>query len=236
MNPPSRRWLTLGVVCLAIVLLGWVVSAAELSTTAAPIPKVKSYSDDASSSGTASHVPTANLASPRPIPKTTFGATLMEVLTVVMYVLVIAGIVALIGYGLYWLFVKRPSGWDKVDTRTASQPDTEQLRQAVRAGLSEIDAGGDPRKAVIACWLRLERAAAQAGVPRLDTETPTDLMHRVLAECQVDDRALAELAAAYHRARYAPHEITGDDRETARAALSAVDAQLTSGRQRTEPA
>ena len=84
---------------------------------------------------------------------------------------------------------------------------------ALDAGLVELyDRDTDPRVAVIACWVRLEEAAAAAGVPRLAGDTPTDLVTRLL---QGDPAAgvpaiasadvLAEFAHVYREARYATH-------------------------------
>ncbi|MGV9539633.1 DUF4129 domain-containing protein, partial [Streptosporangium sandarakinum] len=79
-----------------------------------------------------------------------------------------------------------------------------------------------------ACWLRLEHAAAGAGTPRLASDTPAELVARLLAGHRVGEPALNRLAAAYRLARYAPHEVTGPLRAEARAALAEVDAELTS--------
>ncbi|MFG1754758.1 DUF4129 domain-containing protein [Streptosporangium sandarakinum] len=103
-----------------------------------------------------------------------------------------------------------------------------EIRAALRAGLADLDAGGDPRRAVIACWLRLEHAAAGAGTSRLAADTPAELVARLLAGHRVGEPALNRLAAAYRRARYAPHEVTGSLRAEARAALAEVDAELAS--------
>ncbi|WP_084958213.1 DUF4129 domain-containing protein [Thermoactinospora rubra] len=100
------------------------------------------------------------------------------------------------------------------------EEDTEQARAAVLAGLAELDEGDDPRRAVIACWLRLERAAAEAGVPRRVSDTPADLVARLLGGEGVEREALDELAGAYRLARYAPHDVPEELRATARRALS----------------
>nr|BFE79756.1 hypothetical protein GCM10020093_023570 [Planobispora longispora] len=81
------------------------------------------------------------------------------------------------------------------------------VREALRAGLADLDSAGDPRRAVIACWLRLEHAAARAGTPRALADTPADLVARLLAAHRVGEAALERLAAAYRRARYSPHEV-----------------------------
>lgn len=114
--------------------------------------------------------------------------------------------------------------------QAASQPEgalaAEEVRDALRAGLADIDAGGDPRRAVIACWLRLERTAAAAGTARLAADTPADLVARLLAAHRVSDQALARLADAYRLARYAPAEVDDALLGSARQALADVAAQL----------
>lgn len=112
-----------------------------------------------------------------------------------------------------------------VQERPAS---ADEVRAALRAGLTGLDAGDDPRRAVIACWLRLEHAAAGAGTPRLAADTTADLVARLLAAHQVGGPALDRLAAAYSQARYAPHEVDESLRVTARRALAEVDAELSS--------
>lgn len=106
------------------------------------------------------------------------------------------------------------------------RPDAEQVRSAVLAGLADLDEAGDPRRAVIACWLRLERTAHEVGTPRLASDSPGDLVARLLDSHDVDQGALQELARAYRLARYSGHEITEEHRDTARRALSALDTGL----------
>lgn len=225
MTTPTKRWLALATACFALTLLGWAVSSAEWSAHNAPIPKLKVDDDE---SGDSVSLPTGMSQSPGGdrvwLPK--MPTWLVDALVALMYVLIAAVILAVVVHFVRRFLTTRPSGWDRVEDRAASQPDAGELRDALRAGLSDIDAGGDPRKAVIACWLRLERAAADVGVARLESETPSDLVGRVLSASRVDDGALSALVAAYHRARYAPHDVDAREREAAREALSRVDAQL----------
>ena len=152
-----------------------------------------------------------------------------------------AGVVLLFLFvGARWLLTERVLRREIVD-QPASQPSGagsgEEIRRAVRAGLADLAAGGDTRRAVIACWLRLERAAAAAGTPRQPADTPADLVRRLLAAHRVSERALARLAGAYRLARYAPAEVPGDLSLTARQALAEIDAQLAAGgRPEPEPA
>src|SRR5690606_34784262 len=57
--------------------------------------------------------------------------------------------------------------------------DPEQLVAALDAGLDALsDDDRDPRRAVIACWVRLEQAAGAAGAPRYPTDPAAELAPR----------------------------------------------------------
>jgi hypothetical protein len=104
------------------------------------------------------------------------------------------------------------------------------LVAALDAGLQDLsDTDRDARKAVIACWVRLEQAAADAGTPRHPGDTPGDLVGRLLAEQQVDASVLGALAAVYREARYATHTVDERMRAEARAALQRLRADLAAG-------
>jgi hypothetical protein len=105
----------------------------------------------------------------------------------------------------------------------------EAVLAAVDAGLSGLeDDDADPRRAVIACWLRLEEAAAAAGTPRKPGDAPADLVLRLLAAHQVSAAVLIRLAEVYRLARYATHAVDTGMRDSARAALRQLRAELSS--------
>jgi hypothetical protein len=87
-----------------------------------------------------------------------------------------------------------------------------------RADLDE----SDPRRAVIACWLRLERAAATVGAPREVADTPAELVAKVLARHDVPAATLRTLAGLYEDARFSAHPVDEADRDRARDALRQV--------------
>lgn len=93
-------------------------------------------------------------------------------------------------------------------------------------------ASGAPRNAVVACWVDLEGLAAAQGVERQPWETSTDLAARCLERTGADPDALAVLAAAYHRARYAAAPVTDADRSRALRALDRLHASLAEERRR----
>jgi Domain of unknown function (DUF4129) len=106
----------------------------------------------------------------------------------------------------------------------------DELVAALDAGLEELsDTDRDPRRAVIACWVRLEQAAAAAGTPRHPGDSPTDLVGRLLAEQRVDARVLAALLEVYRQARYAAHTVDDQMRAQARSALQRLRSDLGAG-------
>lgn len=115
---------------------------------------------------------------------------------------------------------------EPTDTRGELTPEltaAQHASRAVRSGLDDLDApGSDPRGVVIGCWLALERAAATAGFARRDTDSPTDLVARLLAGADVPAPVLGDLAALYRAARYAPDEVSDASRDAARQALTQV--------------
>ncbi|MBO0870912.1 MAG: DUF4129 domain-containing protein [Micromonosporaceae bacterium] len=107
----------------------------------------------------------------------------------------------------------------------------EEVIAAVDAGLADLDDDdSDPRRAVIACWVRLEQAAAAAGTPRQPGDSPTDLVVRLLGAHQVSAAVLYRLADVYRLARYATHTVDTGMREAARSALRQLRDELTHSR------
>ncbi|ROT31504.1 DUF4129 domain-containing protein [Micromonospora sp. HM5-17] len=112
--------------------------------------------------------------------------------------------------------------------RSAAQT-AEEVVAALDAGLVELsDTDADPRRAVIACWVRLEQTAAAAGVERRPGDTPTDLVTRLLRTGRpVSAGVLAAFAEVYREARYATHTVDERMRGQARSALQRLRAELT---------
>ena len=81
---------------------------------------------------------------------------------------------------------------------------------------------GTPRNGVVAAWSRLEEIAAETGLARHRWETSAEFTARMLAGLPVDAAAARELGTLYRRARFSSHELTEDDRERARAALTVL--------------
>ncbi len=115
--------------------------------------------------------------------------------------------------------------------RDAQQPPAsleEEVVAAIEAGLLDLDEiGTDPRRAVIACWVRLERAAAAAGTARQRGDTSSDLVLRLLAGHHLSEGVLTGFADVYRQARYASRDVDESMRDHARAALTRLHGELT---------
>lgn len=152
------------------------------------------------------------------------------IVDVTMIVLLVAGLVAL---GIYlW------RRWRHLLNRESNQlaefdilPDVSKAISRDAAAQFAVLAGGTPRNAIVACWLRLEDAIASAGITPHPAETSAELTARVLAMYSVDESAISTLCALYREARFSEHDLGEDVRAAAIAALQAVhhDLQTISG-------
>lgn len=230
MRGVRARWVPLLLVGLALAAAGVAASGGGLSAGPAPPPEQGGGSPGAEPGASPAGTAPPDATGEVPGAGWTLPGWIGTALTVVVGLCLAAAVLGLVTLGVRHLLFA-PLGRRPVDDRPSSQPedgppDPAALREAVRAGLADLDAGADPRKAVIACWLRLERAAAVAGTARLAADTPEDLVLRLLAAHRVDQATLEDLAAAYRRARYAPAEVPAELADSARQALAAVAAQL----------
>lgn len=85
---------------------------------------------------------------------------------------------------------------------------------------------GEPRNAIVACWMQLEAETAWAGFPRLDHETSAEYVERVIAMASVDPGPITRLAALYREARFSEHPIDEHHRVAAIEALEQVEQSL----------
>ncbi len=100
------------------------------------------------------------------------------------------------------------------------------LSAAVDDALFELGSTGPVSDSIIACWRRLEDAAARAGIPAAESDTAQDQVERIFAARQVRTEPLVTLADLYREARFSRHQMTGHDVDEARAALTQILAEL----------
>jgi hypothetical protein len=144
-------------------------------------------------------------------------------------------ILVLIGGGVILALTElRPSLWaGRFHRRWRTSEDFDVLPDVFETSLNvDVEAAhaalaqGRPRNAIVACWMQLERDAAEVGLPRLEAETPTEYVERVVAASSVEPRPIGELASLYREARFSRHELGELHRERAVRALNGVVAAL----------
>lgn len=163
----------------------------------------------------------------RPAPHHQLGGWVDVAATVATVLLLLAATVAVVL--LLRRFLPVLLAWWAARRRRAAAlapvPDEEDVADVVVA-----DAGGQlaaleqglPRNAIVACWMRLEDAAARVGLPRRESETSAEFTRRVIGTHLVGTTAIERLAALYREARFSHHPMTEADRDTARAALETL--------------
>ncbi len=112
------------------------------------------------------------------------------------------------------------------DTFVEPVDELEQLLEATAVDTEAPAFTGEPRNAVVGCWVALEDGLAASGVVPERSETSLDLTLRVLTRWEVDPVTLATLAELYREARFSRHLITTAQRDAAIAALSEIHASL----------
>ncbi len=110
---------------------------------------------------------------------------------------------------------RRPVDFDALDDVAASiSADAAAQQEALRRG--------EPRNAIVECWLRVESSIVDAGIARDPSDTSTELTQRVLESQNLDPSAIATLASLYREARFSDHPMTEASRQRAIEALHAV--------------
>jgi hypothetical protein len=100
------------------------------------------------------------------------------------------------------------------------------LADALDDSLDDLRAEADPRRAVIAAYARLERVLAAHEFPRLASETPDELLARLLPGLDVGRRSISRLTDLFTWAKFSHHDVDSDMKEEAIAALGQVRDEL----------
>ena len=127
-----------------------------------------------------------------------------------------------VGVGALWLSAR--------GRRTSMEPLggtlAEALADVLGETLDELRAEHDPRRAVIAAYVRMERALAAAGLARRETEAPEEYLSRVLDEVELSARAAGRLTALFAWARFSVHDVRPEMKEEAIETLEQVHREL----------
>lgn len=105
---------------------------------------------------------------------------------------------------------------------------TDSLARAAEMGLAAMNAPGqDPRTAIIACYVAMERGLAsdRAAAP-LASDTPMEVLARAFERGALHDASARELVALFEEARFSPHAMLEWQRMRAEQLLRIVLADL----------
>ena len=93
------------------------------------------------------------------------------------------------------------------------------MTEAFARSLEDLLAASDLRRAVIACYARMEQAMASAGVRRESFEAPFEYLERVLVQLRASADAARQLTGLFEEAKFSLHPVGEPMRERAVAAL-----------------
>lgn len=96
------------------------------------------------------------------------------------------------------------------------------LEAAVDESLEELRAEGDPRRAIVRCYARFERAAADAGLERRPWLTPAEFMREVVARLALPRAPVPTLTGLFELARFSHHALGPPERDRAVEALHEI--------------
>ena len=100
------------------------------------------------------------------------------------------------------------------------------LAMVLDESLEDLRRERDPRRAVIAAYVRMERMLARHGLPRRDVETPEEYAARILRELGLGAGAIRGLTHLFELARFSEHQISPSMQEQAIAAVTAIRQEL----------
>jgi Domain of unknown function (DUF4129) len=110
--------------------------------------------------------------------------------------------------------------------RAALDRPERRLADLLEVTQADLEDEPDPRRAVIAAWIRMEGGMAAAGLPRHAAEAPLEYVGRVLAQANVRPASVRRLADLFERAKFSRHTIDEDMRTEAIEAVSTIRAEL----------
>jgi len=96
------------------------------------------------------------------------------------------------------------------------------LEAAVEESLEDLRAEPDARRAIVRCYARFERVAADSGLARQPWLTPMEFMREALARLPVPRAAVPVLTGLFELARFSDHALGPRERDRALVALHEI--------------
>jgi len=221
MEGVGRSTLVAAVLAVAAVVLLAVVAAGG------PVPLATEGAREPTEEGLSTRVVDAERSRPAgrpgasPASSATGGSDLVSVVVQAVLILGFAVLATLVVQALVRRQRHEPVLRNEPPEEHWPRPSPTAMADAVDEGLAALRSG-PADEVIVACWVRLEDAAAGAGVARGVGETPAELAGRVLADLHAPSRAVDELLTRYRLARYSHHPLDEDDRIVAIRSLEQV--------------
>ncbi len=114
------------------------------------------------------------------------------------------------------------------DRPVAAPTPSDSLARAAEVGLAEVgDLSREPRTAIIACYAAMEGELARVpGAAPQDFDTASEVLARAVERRALQPDSATELVDLFEEARFSPHVMNEEHRETAVGALQRVLAEL----------
>jgi hypothetical protein len=100
------------------------------------------------------------------------------------------------------------------------------LLASLAAGSEALNADGEPRAAIIACYAAMERGFAAAGSAPAVADTPAEVLARATRAGLIRPGPAQTLTGLFRRARYSTHPMTSADSRIAADALTQMRSDL----------
>lgn len=225
----TARLITVAVVVLSALTLIALAARSDRAPTLAPKPTVATPTAVvAPPAGSPTPAPDGGRAAPvqsTPLHQPNWAIWFVAIMVIAPLLLGLFLAPAMLWMPAAGLWFGRP------ERKSAEPPEVEDevtpppLADAVAEGLRELDQGG-PGEGVVASWVQLERAAADAGTHRAAPDTASELVGRLIDRHPVSSGPLLRLADLYREARYSRHQLPESARSEARLALEQLRAEL----------
>ena len=136
------------------------------------------------------------------------------------------------GFALWIAFGDRLTREPEEDADAAAPP---ALEAAVEESLEDLRAEPDSRRAIVRCYARFERVAADSGFERKPWLTPMEFMREVLLRLPVPREAVPSLTGLFELARFSDHPLGPRERDGALDALHEIRTALDASRDDARP-
>ena len=139
-------------------------------------------------------------------------------------VLALAAGLGALAFALWVAFSDRLGGW--FENAAGDDAPRAPLVTAVEDSLEDLRAEPDSRRAIIRCYGRFERAAADSGLARDPWLTPMEFMREALERLPVPSAAVPTLTRLFELARFSRRALGPAERDRALEALDEIKAAI----------